>query len=595
MKNVVNRAIWAKKNEISYSESGLTVKRSFRVLAAGLLALAVSAFALSSCSDKIYEEINTDPTKAYNVNPSSQLSYAELEIYGDMNYVDVHRLYVYAFTQHLMGCWNTTNYGGQHRSDDIEMGRPWNNLYPAAIRNLTDAIESTKDNATLANTNAALRIFRVYVGGLLTDYYGDVPFKEAGLGFISGNTQPKYDTQEDLYHFFFTELKAAAAQFNSSAELISSDPLFNGNIESWKTFANSLRLRYAMRLSKVDEALAKQEFAAALNDGVMKSASDNACVQHMNVSYSFGQESYSDFRGNALAKYFFGNDPANNPTYICQTFWKQLYDNADPRTLRLCRFYIDDFMSLSTGEGRIDMTDSLMATVQANPGTKLIYEIAPGEFSWNNWPSYVDLPGSALANKIAEIQKMHTDYNPDKNSRWMMPKLANNFLRSDNPGVLMTYAEVCFLRAEAVELGWGTGDDAKTLYETGIREAMNFLADYYGCAAVTDGEYATYLAQPNIAYGADDKIKQINTQAWILHFHNPAEAWANVRRSNFPKLTPPVGGGDHPIIDGAEIPVRLCYPLKEETYSKAAYEEAKKRVETAGFTYDWHAPLWWDK
>ena len=83
---------------------------------------------LASCSDKIYEEINTDPTKADHINPASQLTYAELQMYGDMNYVDVHRLYTEAFTQHLMGCWNTTNYGGQHRMDDNEMSRPWNNL-----------------------------------------------------------------------------------------------------------------------------------------------------------------------------------------------------------------------------------------------------------------------------------------------------------------------------------------------------------------------------------------------------------------------------------------------------------------------------------
>ena len=161
--------------------------------------MMVLAVSFVSCSDKVYEEINTDPTKASRVNPASQLSYAELQMYGDMNYVDVFRLYTYAFTQHLMGCWNTTNYGGQHRMDDNEMSRPWNNLYPAAIRNLTDAIDQTKDDSTLVNINAALRIFRVYAGALLTEYYGDVPFSEAGLGYITGKTDPKYDYQEELY------------------------------------------------------------------------------------------------------------------------------------------------------------------------------------------------------------------------------------------------------------------------------------------------------------------------------------------------------------------------------------------------------------
>ena len=554
-----------------------------------LVCMSVAVFVLASCSDKIYEEINTDPTKADHINPSSQLSYAELQMYGDMNYVDVHRLYTYAFTQHLMGCWNTTNYGGQHRMDDNEMSRPWNNLYAGAIRNLTDSIEATKDDATQVNIHAALRIFRVYVGSLLTDYYGDVPFSEAGMGYITGNSKPKYDKQEDLYRFFFTELKEAAALFDISAKAITSDPLFGGNIAEWITFANSLRLRYAMRLSDVLPDFAKTEFVDALEDGVMVSGTDDACVKHLNVSYSFGQEAFRDIRGNAMAKYFYGNDPANNPSYLCQTFWEQLYKNNDPRTTRLCRFFIDDYMSISTGDGRIDVTDAVLATQAANPSTNVIYTIAPGEFSWDNWPSYTDIPGSPLATQIEGIQAAHPDYNPGSNPRWLMPKLANNFLRSDNPGILMTYAEVCFLRAEAAVLGWTT-DNAKDCYENGIRAAMNILADYYGCSVITDAEYAAYIAEAAVAFGSvpDQQKSQINTQAWILHFHNPAEAWANVRRADYPKLQAP--NTKNPLIDGADIPVRLCYPIKEETYSKDAYREAKDRVGN----YSWHARLWWD-
>ena len=443
-----------------------------------LFIILAAVAVLASCSDKVYEEINTDPTKAANINPASQLTYAELQIFGDMNYVDVHRLYTFAFTQHLMGCWNTTNYGGQHRSDDNEMSRPWNNLYPAAIRNLTDGIENTKSDSTQVNVHAALRIFRVYVGGLLVDYYGDIPFSEAGLAYLSGNSKPKYDTQDSLYLYFFQELKDAAALFDINANAITSDPLFNGDINKWKTFANSLRLRYAMRISDILPEKAKAEFTAAIADGVMSSASDNACVNQMNVSYSFGQDSYKDFRGNALSKYFFGNDPANNPTYICKTFWDQLYNNNDPRTTRLFRFYIDDYMSLSTGDGRIDMTEAVIATQEANPGTAVISAVAPGNFSWDEWPSYPTLPGSSLAQRVEEVLAAHPDYKPGDNPRWLRPKLANNFLRSDNPGVILTYAEVCFLRAEAAILGW-TSDNAKDMYEAGIRASMDFLSDYY--------------------------------------------------------------------------------------------------------------------
>ena len=554
-----------------------------------ILFIVALTLAFVSCSDKVYKEINTDPTKGPEMNPSLQLTYSALQLYGDMNYVDVHRLYTYAFTQQLMGCWNTTNYGGQHRMDDQEMARPWNNLYTAAFRNLTDGIENSKNDSSQVNVNAALRIMRVYVGSLMTDYYGDVPYSEAGLAYITGNSQPKYDKQDELYNAFFAELKASVKAFDVQKEPITSDPIFNGDIESWKKFANSLRLRYAMRLSDVAPAVAQKEFTEALQeDGYMKSSSDDAYVKHMNISYSFGQEAYKDFRGNALSKYFFGNDPSNNPTYICQTLWEQLYNNKDPRTNRLCRFYIDDFQSISTGEGRVDVTDAIMAQQASNPNT--VYLIAPGEFSWDNWPSYNEVRGSALAKQLAEIKKAHPDYNPEKNTRWLMPKLAQNFLRSDNPGILMTYAEVCFLRAEAAVL-WSTGDDKDDLYKKGIRAAMDLYSDYYGCAAITAEEFNAYIEQPAIALTAGKEKEQINTQAWILHFHNPAECWANTRRADFPALTPPKPDGKNPLIDGKDIPVRLCYPLKEETYSKDAYQEAIGRV--AG-KYDWHARLWWD-
>ena len=143
-------------------------------------------------------------------------------------------------------------------------------------------------------------------------------------------------------------------------------------------------------------------------------------------------------------------------------------------------------------------------------------------------------------------------------------------------------------------LGW-TSDDAKSLYETGIREAMNVLAECYGCDRVSDGDFATYLAEPTIAFAAgnDDRKRQINTQAWILHFHNPAEAWSNRRRSDYPELVgpDPTNEKTKPIDGVQDIPVRLCYPKKEETYSAEAYNEAKARVTG---TYDWHARVWWD-
>ncbi len=566
-------------------------KNLLSLSASVLVSLSVAVLALSSCSDKTYEELNTDPTKALSMNPALQLSHSILQVYGSMDYTSTHRVYTYAFTQHLMGCWNTTNYGGQHRADDNEMARPWNNLYTGAMRNLTDGIEKAKDDTTMVNTVAAMRIFRVYVGSLLTDYYGDIPYSEAGYGYLEGKTHPKYDTQEEIYRSFFPELKAAAALFDSKADPIKSDPLFKGDIEKWKTFASSLRLRYAMRLSDKLPELAEAEYKEAV-DSVMTSMADDACVSHMRTSYNFGSEAYTDFRGNALSKHLYGNEPEENPTYICSTFWDELYNHKDPRITRLFGFYLDKYMELGTGKGRIDLTDAIMATdamlhEQEGETRKVIYPITPGLWWYDIWPPYNEIPNSPLTEAWENILADHPDYkHKDEKPHWMSPKLASNFLRMDNPGVIMPYAEVCFLRAEGAVKGWDS--DAEEHFRKGIRAAMDMLAKYYECEPITEDEYEQYMEDASARY-AENPVEQINIQAWILHFLNPAEAWANVRRSDYPVLTAP--DTKYPYIDGQKMPVRLCYPLKESSYNNDEYQAAKSRV-TGG--YNWNARLWWD-
>lgn len=105
-----------------------------------LLVLTIFAVTVSSCSDSYMENLNTDPSKANSIDPNAQLTTAELQTYGDLGMVEMYRNYHYAFSQHLMGCWNTTNYGGRHTIDNNEMSRMWTSFYPKAIKNLTDGV-----------------------------------------------------------------------------------------------------------------------------------------------------------------------------------------------------------------------------------------------------------------------------------------------------------------------------------------------------------------------------------------------------------------------------------------------------------------------
>lgn len=550
--------------------------KTFIILSAALLA-GIS----SSCSDSYMEDLNTDKSKANSIDPNAQLTTAELQTYGDLGMVEIYRNYLYAFTQQLMGCWNTTNYGGRHTVDNNEMGRIWTSFYPKAIKNLTDAIHRSEEDGNRKNINAILRIYRVYMMSVITDIYGDAPYSEAGLGYLKEIYNPKYDTQEDIYNDFFTELKDAASALNAANDRITGDVIYNGDVAKWIKLANSLRLRYAMRISDVAPEKARKEFEDALasEGGVLTSGSDDALIKYMDISFSFGQDSYTDYRGNALSQLLFGNDPANNPSYLCSTFFNQLYNTKDPRTFMIARFYYDGLMSQTSPDNRIDLTDEITGKgIAMNP-------CQPGAFSYDPWPQGYD------SDMMKEIAKTNPSVETTM-ARETEPKLANNFLRGDNPGVVMTCAEVNLLLAEASLKKWNTGGTVEGFYSKGVRAAMDFLADNYGYDRISDNDFNAYIADNGTGHTEQQAKAAINTQAWILHFTNPAECWANVRRSGYPRLKSPAeyGFGQY-LTGGKDIPVRLCYPTLESSYNKPGYDEALKRM---GGKDSWNTHVWWD-
>ena len=547
-----------------------------------IITMACALF-FASCSDEYMENMNTDPSKAATIDPNAQLTTAQLQTYGDLSMMEIYRNYHYAFTQQLMGCWNTTNYGGRHTLDNNEMSRIWTSFYTQSLKNIIDAQYRTAEDAEKVNINSVLRIYRVYLMSIITDTYGDAPFSEAGLGFLEGKFNPKYDKQEDIYNAFFLELEDAVNKIGPTKDKVTGDLIYAGDVTKWQQLANSLRLRFAMRISNVNPTKAQTEFenALAANGGVITDASSDALIKYMTIAFSFGQEAYSDYRGNSLSQLLFGNDPANNPSYLCSTFFNQLYNSGDPRTFKISRCYYDGLMSATSPDNRVDITQEMIEKgIAFSPRD-------PGAYSWEPWPTGYD------SDICAELAVNNPSVTATM-AREVDPKLANNFLKSDNPGVVMTSAEVKFLMAEATVKKWNVGSvSAEDLYKQGVRAAMDFLTDNYGCTATTDAEFDAFI-QDKGAFGHTDnqKLEAINTQAWILHFTNPAECWANVRRSGYPKLKSPAeyGFGQY-LTGGTEIPVRLCYPVLESSYNKKSYNEA---IERMGGTDNWHSLLWWD-
>ena len=543
----------------------------------------------TSCSDNHMESVNTDDTKSPTINPNAQLTTALLQTYGDFGLMDTYRSYITGFTQYFAGGWNVSFYAGAVNPDNDQMRLIWDQYYSVGIKNLVDAIHNSKD---MPNTNAALRIHRVYLMSILTDTYGDIPCSEAGLGFIEGISNPKYDKQEDIYNWFFAELKDCVSQLGTGSDRISGDVTsLNGDTDLWKKYANSLILRFAMRISDVNPALAQQEFEGVLasESGYIGNSNENAYVKYLDAPFTLYDGSRDlDFRANALSAILYGQDPTS-PTFVCSTLYNMLKDNNDPRLLKICRNYINTTRSETKPEGCFDVTDDMIAW--ENAGGTGVQANDPGAAWWDQWPT---VPATS---EIPTLQQLVNNY-PDKGydqsnypARMTRPFLALAFEQPNCPGILITSAEVEFLLAEAATKGWAVQGDAESHYEAGIRAAMQLLNDCYDIVGkISETDINDYIAANPLG---DNPKEQINKEAYILHLTNPAEAWANLRRSDYPVLQDRAKFGNftYTCVDGFKTPVRLKYPNLEAKYNSVNYKEA---IERLGGTDDWHKRMWWD-
>lgn len=561
------------------------------ILGQGLI--AAMAFTLSACSDSHMEEINTDETKVTNLDPNAQLTTSLLQTYGDFSLMDTYRNYITGFTQHFAGGWNVTNYAGAvHHEDDIAR-RIWDRYYEVAIKNLVDAIHKSEDKA---NLNAALRIHRVFLLSVLADTYGDIPASEAGLGYISGISTPKYDTVEEIYNWFFEELSACEAQLGTGSDRISGDVTsLGGEVAKWKKYANSLRMRYAMRISDVNPQKAQKEFEAAVGAGYIASAADDAYIKYSDSPFTYydGANDY-DFRTNALGEILYGQDPSS-PTFVSSTLFYQMQNTSDPRLYRICRHYYNIKRSQvkPDKEQNIDLTDEVLAYFKrAGIGEE---PCNTGAAWYENWMNVAETKEFPTLQKWAD-NDANTYDNSDYRARLMRPCLNIDFEMPSCPGILFTYAEAEMLLAEAKTKGWNVGGEAESHYEAGVRAAMEMLNNYYLTSnKISSDEIDSFLARNPLS---DNPKEAINTQAWILHLMNPSEAWANMRRSDYPAVLDRSRLGTFPgdgfVYDDPDLsmPTRLRYPELEGQYNSINYHAA---IERMGGTDDWHKSLWWDR
>ena len=213
---------------------------------------------VNSCTDD-FAELNTNPNQSPDLDIGFQFARAMIQSSDNrFEYWRSNLIYPTALVQQATQTWWS---GNNYTIVDQWTGAWWGTYYTGYGKNLVDLINRV--DAADVNTRSAARLWRVHLFQRLTDLYGDAPWFEAGKGFIEQNFQPSYDTQDVIYADLLKEVQEAVAAFDGSSNGVQGDVIFGGDLDKWRKFGNSLRLRLAMRLSNVDPATAQSEAAAA--------------------------------------------------------------------------------------------------------------------------------------------------------------------------------------------------------------------------------------------------------------------------------------------------------------------------------------------
>ena len=396
---------------------------------------------------------------------------------------------------------------------------------------------------------AVALIMQVEAMDRCTDRFGPIPYSKAGTSV----TAVPYDSQQAIYNLFFLQLDTAVSNLGTYVAanpgvkpLGANDLVYAGDYTKWIKFANSLRFRLAMRIVKVDPATAQTQAEKALTDpgGVMTVPGDDAMV---------GQ---SGGRNNDiwLVTKSYGNN------YMNAALMTYMVGFNDPRLPRYASTATDASVVAALGAGQYEGIRIGSAVVQAQ------YQ------------------GFSTPNTVATFGQDSSQY-------------------------IMTAAEVWFLKAEAALRGWANAGSVQTDYQTGIATSFQQWgvnsASYMTDNTSTETAYvdprnsadnSPALSTITIAWdpGANQEtmLERIITQKWIAIFPDGQEAWADYRRTGYPRLFPVVNNFSGGTISTTTQIRRLAYPSNEYTTNGAAVNAAVQNL--LGGPDNGGTRLWWD-
>ncbi|EFK58436.1 RagB/SusD family nutrient uptake outer membrane protein [Sphingobacterium spiritivorum] len=539
-----------------------------------LLFLSLSAGVLSGCT-KNFEEYNTN-----NIGVTDEdlkldgqdlvlfFRQAQMAIYnfsggGDPNSYQVQQnLNADVFSGYFM---SPTPFNSGQNNLNYALVNGWNGEpFKVLYVNVLNSLNKLEKNE-LATTYPALwgsaLVVKVAAASRVTDIYGPIPYSKAG---ITGDIP--YDSQADIYTSFFSDLDASAKILqdyiaNPSASPVPDkindiDLVYKGadntaRFRNWLKLSNSLRLRLAMRIVKVNPQLAREQAEKALNPangGVIEANTDN-------------------FKINIPTDANF-----SNPLFFIAKNWEDTRINAS----------LESFM-IGYQDPRISRYMD-KATDSAFAGQYKGIRAGADGIEKDKYKSYSSLNT--------------TDGNP-------------SFTATTAP-VLMTAAEIYFLRSEAALRGWANaGGTAQSLYEKGIdlsfqqwnvsSQLSNYIQDNTNIPVkYTDPKNSKNDAQAMTAItikwdesaSNEQKLERIITQKWLAIFPEGQEAWSEYRRTGYPKIFPVVVNNSGGTISTAVQIRRLPFPQNEYNANGA---EVQKAIQLLGGADNGGTRLWWDK
>jgi hypothetical protein len=499
-----------------------------------ILFSACGLIGLNAC-DSGFDEMNVNKTAAVAINPVFALNNAIVNTTPPSGTVVYEMGIVQQIVSPNSGVLTGANFNQDNRDNTQQI---WQRYYRSVIRNTYDVIATTKDPSRTNLVNMA-KILQSYAFLVLTDTYGDIPYTEAGKGYTDQMVYPKYDKQQAVYAGIIKDVSDAVAALDAAKTRETADVLFGGDVAKWKKFGNSLLLRVGMRLSKVDATQAQSLVAKAVAGGVITSNADNVIIRHdANYLNSIGQ--------------LLNATEANN-FYLAAPFVDYLKKTNDPRLKSIAVRYV----------GATSGTQQTAAKAVIDPAVQIGMP-----FGYDN---------SSISGPVKSLG-LASFYDFSQADRTRMNKTTAR-------AYLLTASQTNLLIAEAITKGWVSGN-AKDYFDAGVKAHMDQVSEMDANSVVSSVAADAYLAAN--PFSATTALEQINTQYWISCFLNGPEAFANFRRSGFPKLAPNPFPGK--AIKGDFIN-RLTYPNSEISVNSV---NVKGAIANQGAD-DLDTKVWWHK